>query len=304
MNKNSTALILTCSSLILSTPFAFAGIEYTSGNHHYVTDSEFGYVLKIGYGGPCSGTVKEGEVWEETSNILIGCCPNNYEPTKIDIYGTANTSGNVYVGGDQRAGYCTVDAGQWNCGGLFQLGVRMTSSLTLKNGGTLTVNDGFSISYSSTATISDNSSLRLTLNSSGEFGENGGIHSFFGTHYMNLDSASNLVIDAGTYSDNSDKVVLKNLFTARTKDSAELSGLQLTVGGETFNAGDEAALNKHLSGIKVEGFENYTKSFVLNESSQTVDLHLSKIPEPSAFGLLAGLGAIALAASRRRRSRR
>ena len=300
MNKNRLSLLFSL-FFTIGASFAFAEIEYTTGNHFYRNDAEFGYVLKIGYSGPCSGTVAQGKTWTEESNILIGCCPNNIEPTYINIYGTANTTKNVYVGGDYRAGHCLVDGGTWDCGGFFRLGVRMTSSLTLKNGGNLTANDGFQISFGSTASVKDSSTLTLVTNANGEFGANGGILSYFGEHFINLDSASNLVVDASKYTNTSDEFVLKNLITVRTENSAVLSGLSLTVGGEKFNAGDQTALNKHLSGITVEGFEDYAKRFVVNESTQTVDLYLSKIPEPSAFGLIAGTGILALVAIRRRR---
>lgn len=301
MNKNTLTPLLVPAFLALCTPSLPAEIEYTTGNHYYRNDAEFGYVLKIGYGGTCSGTVAKGKTWTENTNILIGCCPDNYAPTYINIYGNAITTGNVYVGGDYRAGHCLVDGGNWDCSGFFRLGVRMTSSLTLSNGGNLTADDGFQISFGSTATIKDTSSLTLVVNENGEFGANGGIHTYFGDHFMEFADASNLVVDASKYANASDRFVLKNLFTAKTADSATLSGLSLTVGVEKFDAGNQESLNKYLSGITVEGFDDYAKSFVVNASTQTVDLHLSKIPEPSAFGLIAGTGILALVSVRRRR---
>ncbi|MBQ8723578.1 MAG: PEP-CTERM sorting domain-containing protein [Opitutales bacterium] len=94
--------------------------------------------------------------------------------------------------------------------------------------------------------------------------------------------------------------MINDIIVADSKNST-LDNLTISVGGKTFVANDESALNQYLNKIEILGYENYEKTFVVNENNKSVSLHLSKIPEPSAFGLLAGIGALALVVSRRRR---
>lgn len=76
-----------------------------------------------------------------------------------------------------------------------------------------------------------------------------------------------------------------------------------TISSETLsNAGYECVgLVKDASEI---GEGQYGLLYTDNSSSVTVKLVVNAIPEPSAFGILAGMGALALAVSRRRRRSR
>lgn len=282
---------------------AFADIVL-DGRYVRTTDTTFGGdVLKIGYGGPCTATVAAGTTWNEASNVLIGCCPDDTVHAVMNVYGTANTEKNVYVSGKIRTGDCHVDGGTWNCAGLFYLGVASMGTLSIKNGGSLVVGDTFNINWGSTLTIEGDSNLTLTLNSAGSFGQNGGIYVFNNiADSVTLEKASNLVIDASAYTSSADKIVFERFFSANTQHSV-LSNLKFSVGGESFTAAEQDKLNRYLSGIRIDGFEGYAKSFVVDAATQSVALHLSKIPEPSAFALMSGLAGLALLAGRRRKCR-
>lgn len=285
------------------------GITYTTTNHSRQTDPAFGGdVLKIGYGGPCSATVEKNATWNEDSNVLVGCCPDTV-PTVLTIYGTANTKKNVYTSGKTRSGNCIIDGGTWNCGGMLYLGSVLEGSLEVKNGGQFNVGDTLRVSFGSTVSVKDNSSkITLTLDNSGNFGEFGGINVYVSEtgkeNSITFEDASNLAINATNYSKDSDEIILENFITAgkgKIPLGTTLTELKLSVGGKVFTADNQDELNRYLSGITVLGFEDYTKSFIVDSKKQSVSLCLSKIPEPSAFGLLAGLSALMLVATRRKR---
>lgn len=323
--KNNAALLkaLGISALSLAgTLLSFAEISL-SGSYIYSTDPDFGgKVLKIGYGGAGSGRVNEKTAWTIDHSLLVGCCPNNYSPGSLNIFGTATTQ-DVYVGALYRSGTCTVTGGTWNCNGQFQLGMGIYGTLTVESGGKMTIEKSFRIAAGSGVSVKDSSTLTLTVDSNGNFSETGGIYVYdkyyptLGENSVTLSNASNLVIDAAKFLANNgnaqhlrtnsaeETVVIDNFITTgcATGFTKSLDLLTFTVDGHTFKAGNEDDLNKYLSGIVVTGFEDYAKSFVVDSTNQSVSLHLSKIPEPSAFGLLAGSGALALVVARRRRSR-
>ena len=78
----------------------------------------------------------------------------------------------------------------------------------------------------------------------------------------------------------------------------------MTLGALTW-ASDEAERNKYSIGVKAPGYTGGTTG--LNDSGcklANISVSYSGIPEPSAFGLLAGAGALALVAARRRRTKK
>ena len=302
-NKFISATLLASAIALAGTAIANAEMVFTGEYGYYLDDNYGGKVLKIGYRGPGSGTLEKGKTWTMSENVLIGCCPNNIEPTYLHIYGTANIMKDVYVSGISRSGHCYVDGGTWNCAGAFNLGIEIAGTVTVQNGGKLSVGDEFTVAHGATVTVTDSSTLKLSFDNSDGQGVSGGFQVRSGGNpcAITLSSAKNLIVDATQYSNNADQFILENFIVADSNNGATLNSLRLTVGDGIFMANNEESLNQYLGGITVEGFENYTKSFVVNAETQSVSLHLSKIPEPSAFGLLAGIGALALVASRRHR---
>lgn len=293
---------------------AYADITL-QGNCPRVYDAKFGgNVLKIGYGGWGAGTVAAESEWVESSNLVVGCCPNNNDPATLTIYGKATTKGDTFVSVKSRSGICTVDGGTWRNEGNFYLGELLAGTLSVVNGGLFDLGGTFRINTTVNVNVDASSKFQIRTDETGTLGKKdstpsnnarGGIvlHAFpEDTKTMAFEAASSFVVDARAFSSDAEKIVFDNLFLAEPKYGATLKNLLLKIGENIFSVTDEELLNTHLRGLSVLGFEDYEKSFVVSADEKSVALHLSAIvPEPSAFGLLAGILALAFAGTCRRR---
>ena len=89
--------------------------------------------------------------------------------------------------------------------------------------------------------------------------------------------------------------------------SGKTSWSLLNFGGTTEGSYHENVNNVMPSNMDAAGFKLLGAGYTVNSVATTAELkkyYSAVVPEPSAFGLLAGLGALALVGARRRRSRK
>ena len=208
-NKFISTTLLASAIALAGTAIANAEMVFTGAYGHYLDDNYGGKVFKIGYGGPGSGTLAAGKTWTMSENVLVGCCPNNLDPTFLYIYGTVNIAKDTYVSGISRSGHCDINGGTWNSAGAFNLGVGLGGTVTVQNGGKLSVGDEFAFAYGATLTVSDSSTLELSFDDSDGQGISGGIQvrSNGNPCSITLSSAKNLIVDATQYSSNADQFI-------------------------------------------------------------------------------------------------
>ena len=172
-----------------------------------------------------------------------------------------------------------------------------TEAITVSVPSTLSTNATRTVYLGSNVTLSggDNIFQGVTFNfgdfsgtstiSMGDFWKQAGTVSFAGdvtmtgdTFSYTLFSATNMYQNAGTWD-------------ARAVSVTDASGNKLTYTTDEARFGTAGYYWLEESG----------EASASGNSSFTLTLHAAAVPEPSAFGLLAGLGALALVASRRRR---
>ena len=225
--------------------------------------------------------------------------------------------GSVTIGGDGDSwqGMYTSDGGSWTVSNNTNVTIfgennrTWTGDITVAAGSSLTINNsslqlkdgtynidgaltiGWDIKFDSAAglqTFALGSAGTLTTNS--RLYTDGHQIKFTGT--VDLGSGSTYVLSQRTLFDGNSQI---NGDTTAVADITELFNDSITAeftGLSTYdNSLDADALTAADAG----------KYFLSTDGTDIVLNYVSAIPEPSAFGLLAGLGALALVASRRRR---
>ena len=178
--------------------------------------------------------------------------------------------------------------------------VGLNQVITLSGDGFLDVNcDTISkISLASLTAGSDiylNSLGKLTF-SSGQWGSN-----------VQKDIYADLLAGEAASSASNYSVQQNGDYYLITRTLATGTDVNLSTGVASFNFGDNLTLSDTALSLDSAVASNLGKYSVSQSSSAITVTYISAasfIPEPSAFGLLAGLGALALAAARRRRSRK
>ena len=227
-------------------------------------------------------------------NVTIGSSDDRWQGmyTADDGSWTVSNNTNVTIYGvNDRTwtGDITVEAGS-------SLKI-YSSSLQLKDGtykidGALTI--GWDIKFDSNASAPETQTFALgsagTLKTDSRLYTDGTKIKFTGT--VDLGSGSTYVLSQRTLFDGNSQI---NGDTTAVADITELFNDSITAeftGLSTYdNSLDADALTAADAG----------KYFLSTDGTDIVLNYVSAIPEPSAFGLLAGLGALALVASRRRR---
>ena len=116
-----------------------------------------------------------------------------------------------------------------------------------------------------------------------------------------FENASNLALDLGRIETDESATSL----CLRFIEINNFSSLFVRVGDMVLDDVDDMTQwNEAFANMTILGYEDWEKSFAYDRTTRTILLNLSQIPEPSAFGLLAGAFALALCAARRRRRSR
>ena len=243
-----------------------------------------------------------------------------WNSTRDPLAYTFDCGGNVTIGSnsDSWQGMYTSDGGSWTVSNNTNVTIfgennrTWTGDITVAAGSSLTINNsslqlkdgtynidgaltiGWDIKFDAAATAPEPQTFALgsagTLKTNSRLYTDGTQIKFTGT--VDLGSGSTYVLSQRTLFDgesqiNGNGTALEDI-TALFNDSitAEFAGLS------TYDDSlDADALTADDAG----------KYFLSTDGTDIVLNYVSAIPEPSAFGLLAGLGALALVASRRRR---
>ena len=113
---------------------------------------------------------------------------------------------------------------------------------------------------------------------------------------LSLDSAENMEADFSALETELDSFSWKIV-------TSYVDKLTVEIGNERFVATDTEKWNAHFKDFVVRGYEDWEKEF--SYDGRALYLNFTRpVPEPSAFGLLAGVGALAFGLSRRNGKRR
>ena len=167
----------------------------------------------------------------------------------------------------------TGDNQYWTSGGSVTEGTLIAASTTaLGKGGTISVSENATLGFVAGTTVD---MLKTTTTTNGA---------------IQLARGAEIVVDMLRQDANQEKIVLDLV-----------SGVALSYNGQAVTADNVDKLLGSAISLKNWG-EGWTQELSYIDSSSTLRLTLT-IPEPSTFGLLAGLGALALAGTRRRRKK-
>ncbi|MCD8284322.1 MAG: hypothetical protein LUD52_06340 [Opitutae bacterium] len=233
----------------------------------------------------------------------------------LDVASSGNYGAST-IGTLTNAGTVTVESA-----GSLTIAGDSTSTGTLTSSGTLSIADGATLNVSGTTTISGTLAISGTLEVSG------------GTTTVSASQASgNILIDGGQLEvgasvtlSNTITVVLdyylaSEIATASTEGDTTSYAIVLNEGASVDGASIVlTASASFLSSLDADG--SYVFDIVSGDYSGTFDysglenagysvsedggiITIATAPEPSMFGLLAGLGALGLVAARRRRNRK
>ena len=215
--------------------------------------------------------VASGMTADGVDLLVSGRLTSRAQFTVGKIWGTALTksgAGTMKLTGDNQ---------YWTSGGSVTEGTLIAASTTaLGKGGTISVSTNATLGFVAGTTVD---MLKTTTTNGVTTTTNGAIQ---------LANGAKIVVDMLGQDANQEGIVLDLV-----------SGVALSYNGVTVTADNVDTLLGSAISLKNWG-EGWTQS--LSYADNTLSLTLT-IPEPSTFGLLAGLGALALAGTRRRRKK-
>ena len=265
---------ITAKSGVSNAKFDLFNTNTTAGVTTLASDTTAVISADIGLRKKGSFNVASGTTADGVDLLVSGRLTSRAQFTAGDIWGTTTLTksgaGTMKLTGDNQ---------YWTSGGSVTEGTLIAASTTaLGKGGTISVSANATLGFVAGTTVN-----MLKITTTGE-GENTVTTTTNGA--IQLASGAEIVVDMLGQDENREEIVLDLV-----------SGVALSYNGRAVTADNVDTLLGSAISLKNWG-EGWTQS--LSYADNTLSLTLT-IPEPSTFGLLAGLGALALAGTRRRR---